>query len=104
MLTAILVPELFFMAMAQDGGSRETPAALSPKNAAVRLGTPEFRHGDFINSVCFSTDGKFIVSGSDDKTLRVWDATTGREIHRLPHKSSVEAGLFLSDNQWLASA
>src|SRR5439155_25147218 len=30
-------------------------------------------------SVCFSPDGKRIVSGSWDKTVKVWDAHTGQE-------------------------
>jgi WD40 repeat protein len=31
-------------------------------------------------SVAFSPDGSKIVSGSDDKTIRVWDASTGVEV------------------------
>ena len=31
-------------------------------------------HSDCINSVAFSPDGKTIVSGSEDQTLKVWDA------------------------------
>ena len=30
--------------------------------------------------VGFSQDGTFIVSFSDDKTIRIWDAWTGQEI------------------------
>ena len=29
-------------------------------------------HDDFVNSVAFSPDGKYVVSGSRDKTARVW--------------------------------
>ena len=31
-------------------------------------------HSDWIKSVAFSPDGKTIVSGSDDKTLKVWNS------------------------------
>ena len=31
-------------------------------------------HSHYVMSVAFSPDGKTIVSGSNDKTLKVWDA------------------------------
>ena len=31
-------------------------------------------HRDWIRSVAFSPDGTKIVSGSDDKTIKVWDS------------------------------
>ena len=31
-------------------------------------------HSDWIRSVAFSPDGTKIVSGSDDKTIKVWDS------------------------------
>ena len=31
-------------------------------------------HSDCVNSVGFSPDGKKIVSGSSDQTIKVWDA------------------------------
>ena len=34
----------------------------------------ESAHRHYVYSVAFSPDGKTIVSGSDDKTLKVWDA------------------------------
>ena len=37
-------------------------------------------HDDWIRSVAVSPDGSKIISGSDDKTIRVWDATTGVEM------------------------
>ena len=35
----------------------------------------EFKgHSDYVYSVSFSSDGKFIVSGSKDKTVKLWNA------------------------------
>ena len=36
----------------------------------------ESAHSDYIRSVAFSPDGSKIVSGSEDKTIKVWDAET----------------------------
>ena len=35
---------------------------------------------DDVNSVSFDPKGKYIVSGSDDKTVRIWDAETGAAV------------------------
>jgi hypothetical protein len=34
-------------------------------------------HQDLVTSVAFAPDGRRILSGSDDRTVRVWDAETG---------------------------
>ena len=40
-------------------------------------------HSREVRSVAFSPDGKTIVSGSEDKTLKVWDA--GTPARPIPH-------------------
>ncbi|HJR07877.1 MAG TPA: caspase family protein [Pyrinomonadaceae bacterium] len=40
-------------------------------------------HTDFVSTVAYSLDGKLIVSGSWDRTLKVWDAQTGAELATL---------------------
>ena len=51
-----------------------------------------------VNSVAFSPDGTKIVSGSEDKTVRVWDAVTGTLSNTLEgHSDSVESVAFSPD-------
>jgi WD40 repeat protein len=35
-------------------------------------------HADTINLISFTLDGKYIVSGSGDTTVKVWAAESGR--------------------------
>ena len=44
---------------------------------------PVTGHSGEVNSVAYSPDGKHIVSGSDDKTVKVWDSQTGKEVNVL---------------------
>ena len=37
-------------------------------------------HADRITDLCFSEDGKWLLSSSMDGTLRVWDVVLGRQI------------------------
>lgn len=46
-------------------------------------------HTDEINSVAFTTDGRRVVTGSNDSTARVWNASTGGEISCLTRAKPV---------------
>ena len=45
-------------------------------------------HSYYVNSVCYSPDGKTLASGSDDKTVRIWDVMSGECVHVLNGHSS----------------
>ncbi|KAK0721143.1 hypothetical protein B0H67DRAFT_536136 [Lasiosphaeris hirsuta] len=38
-------------------------------------------HSDSVRSVAFSPNGSRITSGSDDRTICIWDAGSGKEVH-----------------------
>src|SRR5439155_4231307 len=55
-------------------------------------------------SVTYSADGEHLASGSDDTTVRIWDARTGKEKLVLRGHSSPILGLaFSGDGKQLAS-
>ena len=41
-------------------------------------------HKEGVNILAFSPDGKTLLSGSEDGTIRAWDTTTGRQIYTCP--------------------
>ena len=61
-------------------------------------------HKKSVYSVAFSRDGKTLASGSDDNTVKLWDAATGQELRTLGgHSSFVLSVAFSPDGKTLAS-
>jgi WD40 repeat protein len=61
-------------------------------------------HSGGVTSVAFSPDGKRIVSGSYDNTVKVWDAETGQETLTLKgHSDYVRSVSFSPDGRRIAS-
>ena len=74
----------------------------------IHLGTAQKMvlrgHESAVNSVAFSPAGQRIVSGSDDKTVRVWEAGSGAEMHCLRgHAQDVASVAFSPDGQRIVS-
>ena len=58
----------------------------------------------WVNSVAFSPDGKYALSGSDDKTLKLWVVTSGREVRTFTrHSNRVNSVAFSPDGRYALS-
>jgi WD40 repeat protein len=76
-----------------DGAGRVMPA-----------GAPLRGHGGIVFGVAFSPDGGQLASGSDDKTVRLWDVATGSLLDVLPHPQAVEGVTYVGSRSEIATA
>src|SRR5262249_46459430 len=62
-------------------------------------------HDDAVNALALSKDGQFLVSGSADKTVKLWDTSRGRVIKTFSgHTGNVTGVVISPDFQWIASS
>ena len=61
-------------------------------------------HSSVVNSVAYSPDGTKIISGSDDATIKIWEANTGQCLKTLKgHSDDVESVAYSPDGTKIIS-
>lgn len=61
-------------------------------------------HGDWVLSVCYSSNGTLMATGANDRRVKIWD-TSGTLLHTLiGHKGNVTSVHFAKDGKTLFSA
>ncbi|MFH0901743.1 MAG: WD40 repeat domain-containing protein, partial [Pseudomonadota bacterium] len=85
--------------------SASTPENGSPATASARQHQVLSGHRGLVRVVAFSPDGSLLASGSDDRTVRIWDIANGTEQRTLAgfHTGMVYGVAFSPDGRWLAS-
>jgi len=64
---------------------------------------PVSGHSDYVRSVAWSPDGTKLASGSNDKTVRIWEAATGKQLWQLRCDSEVLSVAYSPDGTKLAA-
>jgi len=92
-------------------GTKETPYTPEALNVFQEARAADLQilaligHTDRVYSAFFSRTGQRIVTGSFDKTARIWDATTGEELLRLRgHADRVTSAAFSHDGSRVVTA
>ncbi|MGW9069765.1 nSTAND1 domain-containing NTPase [Streptomyces yangpuensis] len=88
---------------------RTSPTSESKASLRAAAALPLYRrltgHTDTLASVAFSPDKHTLATGSYDKTVRLWDVTTGKTIATLTgHNGAVMSMAFSPDGHTLATA
>ena len=73
-------------AVEQPPDARSDHAAVTderlPSGVVARMGSTQLRHGDVVSFAAYMPDGRELVTAGRDKTVRLWDLATGKEIRR----------------------
>jgi RNA polymerase sigma factor (sigma-70 family) len=108
------LPSSYHLGVTPDGGKLFTSTssnhgwlAHGPAEAAVRwwdattgkelMTKPA--HEDRVECVCFTPDGRFLLSAAHDDTLRVWDVASARSLHRVSPEGRYATALSVVSSQ-----
>src|SRR3990172_7661546 len=59
-----------------------TPAWAPTEPSRPEL-VPQTGHANEVNAAAFSPDGRWLASGDDEGTIKLWEVATGRELRTL---------------------
>ncbi|MGA7733201.1 MAG: AAA family ATPase, partial [Chloroflexia bacterium] len=97
--------ELIALLSIRSMNTRYSPEADAALEGAATLEFPTFRlvgHTDDVLAGVYSPDGKYVVTGSSDNTVRLWSALTGYVLHVFRgHTDQVNSVAYSPDGKYI---
>lgn len=104
----------FFVFIANISSAQNTARGIAAEKIAVEQNNEVKRnephlyfstgHTDGVKSIVYSPNEKYIATGGYDKTIRIWDVETGKEIRKFcGHTSSVRSISYTPDGKYIIS-
>jgi hypothetical protein len=87
--------------MLEEASNQNPSVSQNPTN--IKLERTFSGHSAWVSSVAFSPDGKYALSGSGDKTMKLWDMASGKEVRTSPEYSYVSSVALSSDGNYALS-
>jgi len=107
-IDAVLDPSEPSRRLAEKQVDRAIDAAFSPparpRHRWEARGWVEMRQGDEVNAVAFSPDGRYLATANGDRTVVLWQVSTGTMLKTLVgHRAAVLSVAFSPDGRLLAT-
>lgn len=96
-----------FWTASADGTARRVDLRSPPppvRGGGSRADTV-LQHGDYVNDVAMSRDGRWLATACRDEEVRLWDVASGELVHTFSgHADEVTALAVVAEGEWLVSA
>ncbi|HLY12537.1 MAG TPA: c-type cytochrome domain-containing protein [Planctomycetota bacterium] len=100
--------EVKLAALSRDAGTLAIAAGNTVKLLSIakkgKMAAELKGHGDAVASIRFSPDGASILTGSADKTVRVWKSGDGSPLGRIETPAAVACAEWVADGKQIAAA
>lgn len=98
-----VAPATPFDARIAQGVPEAQQSAGQPPEVVAVLGDQRWRQWGLVWSVGFSRDGRHIASAGEERSIRIWNPDTGREVMAIAAPHHVYAMAYSPDGRFLAS-